>query len=191
MSILIIDNYDSFTYNLVHYFESILDSRVDVLRNDDPALADVSKYEALVFSPGPGLPEHAGKMMELIREHAGNKVMLGICLGMQAMGMSFGAELKNLNRVVHGQSSWATILDPADPFFEGLPRQVQVGRYHSWVVDPNTVPEELQVSAVDSDGNIMAIRHRNLPIVGVQFHPESVLTPDGYWMIQNFVKSYL
>ena len=192
MKILILDNYDSFTYNLVHYIEDELGAEVDVFRNDEIGLDDVAAYDLVVLSPGPGVPSEAGIMPELIRRYAGEKVIFGVCLGHQAIGEAFGGTLHNLSRVHHGIETEMRRTDTDDPIFAGVPERFRAGRYHSWVVDPASLPAELAVTATDDTGGIMAMRHRTLPVFGVQFHPESIMTEHGRLMIRNlltFVKS--
>ncbi len=190
MKLLLIDNYDSFTYNLVHYFEAILQDKVTVLRNDDAQLRNLDCFDVLVFSPGPGLPDEAGKMKAIIKAHYRQKPMLGICLGMQAIAECFGAQLSNLSTVVHGRASWAKTLDSSCQLFAGVPSPFLAGRYHSWVVNKETLPDELQLTSITETGEIMSIRHKKYPILGVQFHPESVLTPNGYQMLENFIEHF-
>lgn len=186
MKILILDNYDSFTYNLLHYVEQYCDD-VTVSRNDAITLQEVNEFEAIILSPGPGLPKNAGIMPELILRYASSKKILGVCLGHQAIGEAFGARLKNLNKVLHGVAVPVQIMDTNEPVFRGLPLEFPAGRYHSWVIDKATVPDELEVSATDAEGEVMAVRHRHFDVCGVQFHPESLLTPDGLAMVRNWV----
>ena len=186
MKVAIIDNYDSFTYNLRQLVVNV-GVPVDVLKNDSFELDDLNCYDKLLFSPGPGVPKEAGKMEEVIRVYADRKPMLGICLGEQAIGEVFGARLKNLNQVFHGIQSSIRVTDPTC-IFKGLDEVFKVGRYHSWVVDTIDFPEELCITALSDEGHIMALRHKTHPIYGVQFHPESILTPDGLQMITNFLK---
>ena len=192
MKILILDNYDSFTYNLVHYIEDELGEEVDVFRNDEIDLEAVAQYDLVVLSPGPGLPADAGIMPALIQRYAGEKVIFGVCLGHQAIGEAFGSSLHNLSQVHHGvETDMVRTLDD-DVLFADVPKNFRAGRYHSWVIDPQTLPEELEITATDAAGGIMALRHRHLPIFGVQFHPESIMTEHGRLMIRNllnFVKS--
>ena len=192
MKILILDNYDSFTYNLVHYIEDELGEEVDVFRNDEIDLEAVARYDLVVLSPGPGLPADAGIMPALIQRYAGEKVIFGVCLGHQAIGEAFGSSLHNLSQVHHGvETDMVRTLDD-DVLFADVPKNFRAGRDHSWVVDPQTLPEELEITATDAAGGIMALRHRHLPIFGVQFHPESIMTEHGRLMIRNllnFVKS--
>jgi anthranilate synthase component 2 len=185
MKIVIIDNYDSFTYNLSHLIKS-LGAEVDVVRNDQFELSDLEPYSKIVLSPGPGIPSEAGLLLDVIRTYAGKKPILGVCLGHQAIGEVFGAKLENLSDVFHGVATPCHIIAD-DPIFSGLDRDITVGRYHSWVVSQEGLPECLEVTAVSDEGQIMALRHKTLNVRGIQFHPESVLTPDGRKMIQNFL----
>ena len=185
MKIVIIDNYDSFTYNLSHLIKS-LGAEVDVVRNDQFELSDLEAYSKIVLSPGPGIPSEAGLLLDVIRTYAGKKPILGVCLGHQAIGEVFGAKLENLSDVFHGVATPCHIIAD-DPIFSGLDRDITVGRYHSWVVSQEGLPECLEVTAVSDEGQIMALRHKTLNVRGIQFHPESVLTPDGRKMIQNFL----
>ena len=185
MRIVIIDNYDSFTYNLSHLIKS-LGAEVDVVRNDQFQLADLESYSKIVLSPGPGIPSEAGLLLDVIRTYAGKKPILGVCLGHQAIGEVFGGQLENLSEVFHGVATPCHIVVD-DPIFSGIDRDITVGRYHSWVVSNENLPASLEVTAVSDEGQIMALRHRELNIRGIQFHPESVLTPDGRKMIQNFL----
>lgn len=186
MKIVIIDNYDSFTYNLSHLLKD-LGAEVDVVRNDKFELKDLEQYDKIVLSPGPGIPSEAGLLLDVIRTHAGRKPILGVCLGHQAIGEVFGASLENLKEVYHGVQTEGTQLGN-DYIFEGLPERVMMGRYHSWVVAKDSVPECLEVTAMSDDGEIMAMRHRQYDIHGIQFHPESVLTPEGKTIVGNFLK---
>ena len=188
MKIVIIDNYDSFTYNLVHAIKKISGLPVDVIRNDELELSDLEKYDKIVLSPGPGLPEEAGLLMDIIREFAGRKSIFGVCLGHQAIGEVFGAKLTNMNQVLHGIAT-PVLQVSADPvLFEGLPDQFDAGRYHSWIVDRDGLPDCLEVTALDGNGQIMSMKHKQLDVRGVQFHPESVLTPLGEKIIENWLK---
>lgn len=184
--IVIIDNYDSFTYNLAHLVKE-LGAEVDVLRNDKFELEELEKYDKIILSPGPGIPEEAGLLLEVIRTYAGRKPMLGVCLGEQAIGQVFGGKLTNLSEVFHGIQTNVKIKNK-DYIFDGLPTEIPVGRYHSWVVDTDGFPEELVVTAISPEGKIMALKHREYDVHGIQFHPESVLTPDGMQMIRNFLE---
>ncbi len=187
-NIVIIDNYDSFTYNLLHYLED-LDCKVTVYRNDEFALEDLSRFDKIVLSPGPGIPDEAGLLKDVILFYAGKKSILGVCLGQQAIGEVFGGNLTNLEKVYHGVSEPITVLVQDEVIFDGLANQVEVGRYHSWVVSRDGFPDALQITSTDANGEIMSLRHRQLDIKGVQFHPESVLTPDGKKMLENWVNA--
>ncbi len=186
MKILILDNYDSFTYNLVQYIQEILDQKVDVYRNDAITLDDVGNYDAIVLSPGPGLPKDAGIMPELIKRYAGKKPILGVCLGHQAIVEAFGGDLENLERVYHGIETPIQIVGGKNDLFDALPDTINVGRYHSWVAKKQDLPECIEVTAVDEKGEVMAIQHKDFKIRGVQFHPESIMTKDGKTMLKNF-----
>jgi len=185
IKILMIDNYDSFTYNLVHYLED-LDCDVTVKRNDQLTLDEVEPFDHIVLSPGPGIPDEAGLLKEIIKTYATSKRIFGVCLGLQAIGEVFGGTLVNLDQVYHGVATTITVTKD-DPIFKGLPKNLQVGRYHSWVVDPN-VPEELEITSVDENGQIMSLRHKEYDVTAVQFHPESVLTPEGKQMLKNWLE---
>ncbi len=185
---LILDNYDSFTYNLVHYVEQFCVD-LTVRRNDAITLDEVGLFDAIILSPGPGLPKDAGIMPELLLRYAPSKRMLGVCLGHQAIGEAFGAQLRNLDRVLHGVAVPVRVLDYAEPMFLGLPEEFPTGRYHSWVIDRATLPDVLKVTATDAQGEVMALRHRHYDVSGVQFHPESLLTPHGLEMVRNWVNS--
>lgn len=186
MKIVIIDNYDSFTYNLSHLLKE-LGTEVVVVRNDKFELKDLEQYDKIVLSPGPGIPSEAGLLLDVIRTYAGRKPILGVCLGHQAIGEVFGASLENLKEVYHGVQTEGTQLGN-DYIFDGLPERVMMGRYHSWVVAKDSVPESLEVTAMSDYGEIMAMRHRQYDIHGIQFHPESVLTPEGKTIVGNFLK---
>lgn len=185
MKIVIIDNYDSFTYNLSHLVKE-LGAEVTVLRNDCFQLKDLEAYDKILLSPGPGIPQEAGLLLEVIRTYVGKKPILGVCLGEQAIGEVFGGKLTNLSEVYHSIQSPIRIT-ASDYLFEGLPEEIPVGRYHSWVVDRENFPDTLEITAVSQEGYIMAIRHKNFDIRGIQFHPESVLTPDGKRIISNWL----
>lgn len=185
MKIIIIDNYDSFVYNLSHLIKEF-GVEVTVKRNDQFRLEDIEDFDKILLSPGPGIPEEAGLLMDVIRTYAGKKPILGVCLGEQAIGEVFGGKLTNLDDVFHGIQSQIK-LTVSDYLFEGLPSKIQVGRYHSWIVDKNSLPDCLEVTAVSEEGYIMALRHKTLDIRGVQFHPESVLTPDGKQILYNWI----
>ncbi len=183
--VLVIDNYDSFTYNLVHYLED-LDCEVEVKRNDQLDLKDVAEFDNIVLSPGPGIPDEAGLLKEIIETWGPTKRIFGVCLGQQAIGEVFGGRLINLDEVYHGVATRILIIKD-DALFEGMPKEIEVGRYHSWVVDPN-LPESLEATSVDENGQLMSIRHKNFDVCAVQFHPESVLTPHGKQMLENWLK---
>ena len=185
MKIAIIDNYDSFTYNLSHLVKE-LGAEVTVVRNDQFELADLEAYSKIILSPGPGIPSEAGLLLDVIRTYAGRKPILGVCLGHQAIGEVFGGKLENLSDVFHGVATPCHIIAD-DPIFSGIGRDITIGRYHSWVVSKEDFPDCLEVTAVSDEGQVMALRHRELNVRGIQFHPESVLTPDGKKMIQNWL----
>ena len=187
MKILVFDNYDSFTYNLVHLVEKILHTKVDVYRNDQIDMEQVKVYDKIILSPGPGVPSQAGMLLPLIKQYASSKSILGVCLGHQAIGEAFGGSLTNLDTVFHGVATPISILEPAAPLFKGLESRVEVGRYHSWIVAKNNLPEELEITAVDDNGYIMAMQHKVFDVQGVQFHPESILTPCGETIIRNWL----
>jgi anthranilate synthase component 2 len=187
MKILMIDNYDSFTYNLVHMLETFDGVSVVVKRNDQLTLDDVVPFEKIVLSPGPGIPSEAGLMPEIVKAFAETKSILGVCLGHQCIGESFGGTLLNIKAPIHGKATPIEILDPSEPLFRGLPQRFPVGRYHSWVVRNEGLPQEIKVTAVDDSGSIMALRHTRLDICGVQFHPESILTEHGRTMLENWI----
>ena len=186
-NILVIDNYDSFTYNLVHYLED-LDCEVTVVRNDQLQLEDVKPFEKIVLSPGPGIPDEAGLLKPIIETYASTKSILGVCLGMQAIGEVFGATLINLETVYHGIQTKVNITSKDEKLFDGLHSTIEVGRYHSWVVK-GELPPCLEITSVDENNQIMALRHKEFDVKGVQFHPESVLTPDGKTMLKNWINS--
>lgn len=189
MRILIIDNYDSFTYNLVHLIEKITGDKVTVVYNDKFSIHDIDSFDRLILSPGPGLPADAGLLKQAI-EYAMSKIpVLGVCLGHQAIGEVFGAKLKNLDEVYHGVSSNIHATENADPLYKNLQFPIQAGRYHSWVIDPKTLPESLLATTTDDYGNIMSIRHRTLDVVGIQYHPESILTTEGEKIMSNWIFS--
>jgi anthranilate synthase component II len=197
MKILVFDNYDSFTYNLVHLVKKIVSDAVDVYRNDEIPLEKVAAYDKIILSPGPGIPSEAGLLLPLIREYADRKSILGVCLGHQAIGEAFGGRLVNLSTVYHGvatpvkivRGETSTVKEGLQKnLFENLPGEISVGRYHSWIVSDENFPEELEVTAKDENGYIMALRHKKFDVQGVQFHPESVLTPDGETILRNWLK---
>lgn len=186
MNIIIIDNYDSFTYNLSHLLKQ-LGATVDVVRNDRFRIGDIARYDKIVLSPGPGIPSEAGLLLDVIRTYAATKPMLGVCLGHQAIGEAFGGRLTNLADVFHGVATEGTQFG-TDYIFDGCERRITMGRYHSWVVANDGLPDCLEVTAESDEGQIMALRHRTLDIHGIQFHPESVLTPDGARIVGNWLK---
>ena len=185
--VLMIDNYDSFTFNLVHYLED-LGCEVVVMRNDKLTLDDVEPFDKIVLSPGPGIPDEAGLLKSIISAYAENKSILGVCLGQQAIGEVFGGKLINLDEVYHGVATAVTISVDDEPLFKGLEKTIEVGRYHSWVVNPD-LPDELEATSFDKNGQVMSLRHKEYDVKGVQFHPESVLTPDGKQMLKNWINS--
>lgn len=187
MKILVFDNYDSFTYNLVHLVKSLTDAEVEVYRNDEIPLERVADYDRIILSPGPGVPSEAGLLLPLIRQYAATKPILGVCLGHQAIGEAFGGSLVNLSTVYHGVAHDCITAPTDSRLFEGLPSRFPVGRYHSWVVEKESLPDELEITAVDENGYIMALQHKTLDVQGVQFHPESVLTPDGAIIMRNWL----
>ena len=184
--VLIIDNYDSFTFNLVHYLED-LNAAVTVFRNDEFELTEIEAFDKIILSPGPGIPDEAGLLKEVIKTFASTKSILGVCLGHQAIAEVFNSELINLKSTLHGISSKVNILDKTETLFTGLPNQIEVGHYHSWVVNPDTISEEIVVTSVDSDNNIMSLRHIEFNVKGIQFHPESILTPFGKTILKNWL----
>jgi len=186
--ILVIDNYDSFTYNLVHLIKMSGAAAVTVLRNDEVQTGELAQYDKIVFSPGPGVPKEAGKMMELIRTYAGLKPMLGVCLGHQAIGEVFGSKLKNLNLVYHGMATNIYITDPDDYLFRNIPASFNAGRYHSWVIDETCLSPDLKITAIDENNLIMAVSHNRFDIKGVQFHPESVMTEYAGVLMRNWLE---
>lgn len=185
ISVLVIDNYDSFVYNLVHYLEE-LDCRVTVRRNNEITLEEVKNYDKILLSPGPGIPDEAGLLKAIVEEYAPTKSILGVCLGQQAIGEVFGGKLINLDTVFHGVANKVTSCVDDEELFSGLQKEFEVGRYHSWVVE-KTLPACLEATSYDVNGQVMSLRHREYDVRGVQFHPESVLTPGGKKMIRNWV----
>lgn len=186
--ILVVDNYDSFVYNLVHYLEEF-DCEVTVKRNDAFSMDEVAYFDKILLSPGPGIPNQAGMMKELIQRYASSKPILGVCLGHQAIAEVFGGRLINLEHVYHGVSTKAIIVSKGEPLYKDMEEEIEIGRYHSWAVSREGFPEELQITAVDENNQIMSFRHKLLNICAVQFHPESVLTPNGKQIIRNWVES--
>ena len=187
MKILVFDNYDSFTYNLVHLVEKITNEKVSVFRNDEISLEEVKAYDKIILSPGPGIPEEAGLLLALIKEYAATKSILGVCLGHQAIGEAFGGTLINLDKVYHGVATPINILNEEAPILKGLGKQIEVGRYHSWILSKDNFPEDLEITAADENGYIMALQHKTFDVQGVQFHPESVLTPIGEKLMRNWL----
>ena len=186
--IVIIDNYDSFTYNLVYQVEKVSDQRPAVIRNDEIDFNQLDKYTHIILSPGPGLPKDAGQLMEVIERYHDKKAILGVCLGHQAIVESFGGNLSNLDVVHHGVSAQLKIIDLTEQIFRGMTDLFNAGRYHSWVASKNSIPSELEVTCIDDEGEVMGVTHKELPVKGVQFHPESILTEDGDKIIRNFLK---
>ncbi len=186
MKIVIIDNYDSFTYNLSHLVKE-LGAEVTVYRNDQFEMSQLDEFDKIILSPGPGIPSEAGLLLDVIKAYAGKKPILGVCLGHQAIGESFGGKLTNLSEVYHGVATPSTIT-VKDYIFEGLPEKIEIGRYHSWVVDTEAFPDCLEVTSVSDEGFIMSLRHKEYDIRGIQYHPESVLTPEGKTIIGNWLK---
>lgn len=191
MDILIFDNYDSFTYNLVQVVERIIQGKVDVFRNDKISLGEINKYDKIILSPGPGLPSESGLLLPLIKEYAPSKSILGVCLGLQAIGEVFGGKLINLQDVYHGVATKIKVKQNRtlsdNDVFKSLPNELEVGRYHSWIVANEDFPGDLEITAEDENGYIMALRHKKFDVQGVQFHPESVLTPDGETIMRNWL----
>ncbi len=187
MRVAIIDNFDSFTYNLVHYVEDILQQEVDVFRNNLEDISVLLPYSHFILSPGPGLPQESGKLMEIIQKYGSSKKILGICLGLQAIGVHFGAHLHNLETIKHGVQEDIVHFENG-LLFTDLPSKLEVGRYHSWSIEIPEKNAELTITAKDSDGCVMAIKHKTLPIEAVQFHPESIMTPMGKKMIENWLR---
>ncbi|WP_163444395.1 anthranilate synthase component II [Flavobacterium columnare] len=184
--IAVIDNYDSFTYNLVHYLED-LDCEVTVYRNDEFELAELEKFDKILLSPGPGIPSEAGLLKQVIEKYAPTKSILGVCLGQQAIGEVFGGQLTNLEKVYHGVATKVKLTNPDEVLFRDLPAEFEVGRYHSWVVANENFPAVLEVTSVDANGQIMSLKHKSYDVRGVQYHPESVLTPLGKKILENWV----
>ena len=190
MKILVFDNYDSFTYNLVHLVEKITHQRVDVYRNDQIPLEKVKDYDKIILSPGPGIPIEAGLLLPLIKEYASTKSILGVCLGHQAIGEAFGGKLLNLSTVYHGVATNCKLQTANCKLFRGLPGEIEVGRYHSWIISEENFPGELEVTARDENNYIMALQHKKYDVQGVQFHPESILTPMGEEIMRNWLSPH-
>jgi anthranilate synthase component 2 len=191
MKVLVFDNYDSFTFNLVHLVKQLTSDEVTVVRNDQIALGEVDAFDKIILSPGPGIPEEAGLLLPLIKQYAATKSILGVCLGHQAIGQAFGAQLKNLPAVFHGVATPIQLLPVSNrknDWYTGLAQPIEVGRYHSWVVSDENLPNCIEVTARDAQDYIMALRHRELDVQGVQFHPESILTPQGLAMMRNWIE---
>jgi anthranilate synthase component 2 len=186
--IAVIDNYDSFTYNLVHYLED-LNAQVTVYRNDEFELEELQSFDKILLSPGPGIPDEAGLLKAVISKYAENKSILGVCLGQQAIGEVFGGSLINLDKVYHGVATKVTQSVTDESLFSGLPNDFEVGRYHSWVIANVDFPSVLEITSTDENGEIMSLRHKTLDVKGVQFHPESVLTPFGKQILENWVNA--
>ena len=189
MKILVIDNYDSFTYNLVHAIKKISGLPVDVYRNDEISLEEIEKYDKIVLSPGPGIPEEAGLLLDIIKAFAPKKSILGVCLGHQAIGEAFGGKLHNMNRVIHGMATPVKLTKNKSVLFKGLPEVFDAGRYHSWIVKKEGLPDCFEITSYDDEGRVMSIKHKDFDLEGVQFHPESVLTPHGEKIIKNWLNA--
>lgn len=187
--ILVIDNYDSFTYNLVHYIQQLTEKTVEVFRNDQISLDDVAEYDKILLSPGPGIPVEAGICLDLIKRYAPDKSILGVCLGHQAIGEAFGGSLINLEKVYHGVATSIDIITPENSLYKDLPGRIEVGRYHSWVVSREDLPDCFKINSLDEQGMIMGISHKEYDVKGVQFHPESVLTDTGLKIIENWLSN--
>ncbi|MEY3159360.1 MAG: hypothetical protein RLZZ49_840 [Bacteroidota bacterium] len=193
MKLLVLDNYDSFTYNLVHLTREIIGDQVDIFRNDEISIDEVAAYDRILLSPGPGIPEEAGILIDLIKRYAPTHSIFGVCLGEQAIGQAFGAELINLPNVYHGISTEIQICNnvkssvKGNDWYTGLDQRLTVGRYHSWVVGKDQLPNELEITSMDANGMIMSLRHKKFDVQGVQFHPESILTTNGKQMIENWL----
>ncbi len=189
MKILVLDNYDSFTYNLVHIIKNTLpQAQTDVFRNDEIELSAVNNYDKVLLSPGPNLPVNAGILLPLIKTYAAQKSILGVCLGMQAIAEAFGGTLQNISEVFHGVATDIYQTENSDILYENIPKIFQAGRYHSWVVEKNNLPADFLITAEDKSGQIMSIKHQSFDLKGVQFHPESILTPLGSQMISNWLR---
>ncbi|WP_333853888.1 anthranilate synthase component II [Epilithonimonas sp.] len=186
--ILVFDNYDSFTYNLVQIIEQIVGEKIDVYRNDQIPLEDIEKYDKIILSPGPGIPEEAGILLEVIKKYAPTKSIFGVCLGQQAIAEAFGGSLINLSEIYHGVATEATQTSEHH-IFNNLPKTLEVGRYHSWAVNPDDFPAELEITSIDKNGMIMSLKHKTYDVHAVQYHPESILTPDGKKILENFLKT--
>lgn len=186
--ILVFDNYDSFTYNLVQMIEQIVGEKVDVFRNDKISLEEIEKYDKIILSPGPGIPEEAGILLDVIKKYAPTKSIFGVCLGQQAIAEAFGGSLINLSEIYHGVATEAT-KTKEHKLFNNLPKTLEVGRYHSWAVNPENFPNELEVTSLDQNGMIMSLKHKTYDVHAVQYHPESILTPNGKQILENFLQN--
>ncbi len=186
MKILVLDNYDSFTYNLVYILRELHD-KVTIIRNDKMSVEEVAQYDKILLSPGPGIPSEAGIMKDLIQEYGASKSILGVCLGHQGIGECYGAQLENMTDVLHGVSDMAYVQDSSERIFKNIPSEIKVGRYHSWTVTPDSFTDDLKITAVDDQGRVMALSHVKYDVKGVQFHPESVLTDNGKEMLKNWL----
>ena len=189
MKILIIDNYDSFTYNLVHMVEKITNQLPTVFRNDEITLEDIDNYDMIMLSPGPGIPNEAGILKEIIRSYAGKKPIFGVCLGLQAIVEVFGGSIINMDQVFHGVATSMKVINSNAVIFNGIPKEFEAARYHSWIASNENFPADLEITAEDEEGGIMAIRHSHFPISAVQFHPESILTELGEQIVKNFIEA--
>lgn len=185
--VVIIDNYDSFTYNLRYLVKEVAFSDVDIVKNDDPKVLHLDSYSHIILSPGPGIPNKAGFLKDVIVKYAGHIPILGVCLGLQAIGEVYGCSLKNLSSVYHGMKTEVHKTQVFDPILKGVPTPFLAGRYHSWVIDNRSVSDCILVTSFDNNGEIMSIKHKDLKVFGVQFHPESIITPDGKVMLKNFL----
>ncbi len=189
-SILLLDNYDSFTFNLLHYVEDFGQHSIEVFRNDQIEIDMVERFDGIILSPGPGIPSEAGNLLPIIEQYSKTKRIFGVCLGQQAIAESFGGALVNIDTVYHGVASKMILQQPIHYIFEGIPETFEAGRYHSWVVNPDGLPNCLRVDAIDENGQIMALSHTEYDVCGVQFHPESILTPNGKQIIFNWLKRF-
>ncbi len=188
MNILLLDNYDSFTYNLVHMVEKITGKIPTVFRNDEISIEAIDSYDMIMLSPGPGVPDEAGILKEVIARYAGKKPIFGVCLGLQAIVEVFGGEIINMDEVYHGVATEMRVTDPSSIIFKGIPETFLAARYHSWIASKNHLPNQLEITAIDEEGGIMAIQHKEFNIAAVQFHPESILTEVGEQIVANFIK---